>query len=224
MCRCTASRGHGRDRPASAHRYRHRPRNRYGYRYGPHPAEPRLPDLLDTVQPAVAAHCGDCHVGERFGFPAYSARGELHPEESAANYETFLALVSIDAPQQSRLLAKVLPEDAPESLQHAGGPEIDIDDPLYTLLLDWIDVEKGRAVPRLWPAGPNPVAGVCRSPQYWAQTARPPGATVGFEMDKRASSCRPSIPIPFNPLGTPSIFWMDSCVPKTAAVILVTSQ
>ena len=164
----------------------------------------------------MAAHCGDCHVGERFGFSSLQRAGaSFTPEESAANYETFLALVSIDAPQQSRLLAKLLPEDAPESLQHAGGPQIDIDDPLYTLLLDWIDVEKAERCPDCGLQAPTQWLAYVEAPNvYWALDRAPTRSDRGVRDGQARILMQAIDPDTFQPTGDPIDFLDGQLCPE----------
>ena len=75
------------------------------------------------IQPLLVESCGSCHLGDRFSFASLSRAGDHFTEaETAQNYETFLDMVNLDSPESSRILAKILPEDDPRRMPHAGGP------------------------------------------------------------------------------------------------------
>jgi hypothetical protein len=97
----------------------------------------------DHVQPAIAERCASCHVGQRFNITSLSGAPSFDEPSTIANYEAWLLMLSLDHPEASRLLAKILPESDPSSVRHHAGPQIaGTDDPLYTTLRGWIDVEK----------------------------------------------------------------------------------
>lgn len=97
----------------------------------------------DRVQPRLAKQCGSCHSGRRFAFASIQREGsKFTEEETITNYAVFRAMISLDAPEQSRLLAKLLPTTHPVSIPHGGGVLIEQDDATYSLFLEWINTEK----------------------------------------------------------------------------------
>ncbi|GEM_PF-3985365 len=95
----------------------------------------------DQVQPAIAAQCSSCHLGERFGITTLARQGvTFTAAETRSNYEAFLRQISLDAPPSSRLLAKLLPTCHAASLPHAGGNGLVAPgDALHALLITWIE-------------------------------------------------------------------------------------
>ena len=89
----------------------------------------------DAVQPLIKEKCGSCHDGARFGFAG------LGPDVEA-NYQRFLDLVSFDAPEQSRLLAKM-----DGRVTHAGGAIGKAGDAVYDAILAWLREEKKARCP-----------------------------------------------------------------------------
>lgn len=85
--------------------------------------------------------CAGCHTGgERFGFAALGS-------DANASYQRVLDQLSLDTPEQSRLLTKAL--DDP---QHAGGAVLTPTATQYATLLEWARLEKSER----WPAcGPG---------------------------------------------------------------------
>ena len=97
-----------------------------------------------TVQPLLAEQCGSCHLGERFSFASlFQSGATFTAEETLQNYDTFRVMVSLDNPEHSRLLGKILPSTDPASQEHGGGALVTgTSDPIYQSLLQWIEVEK----------------------------------------------------------------------------------
>ncbi len=96
----------------------------------------------DEVQPLLASECSSCHMGERFGMASLKRAGEeFTEEETELNYETFLDMISLDNPPYSRLLAKGLPASEPEHVYHGGGVFFEKSDPIYSTVLEWVEVE-----------------------------------------------------------------------------------
>src|SRR5688572_18417778 len=63
------------------------------------PPPPGLTTFTEDVQPALVEHCAPCHVGRRFGFASLERAGAVFTEdETRRNYETFLEVISLDAP------------------------------------------------------------------------------------------------------------------------------
>ena len=123
------------------------------------------------------------------------------------NYEVMLDLISLDAPEQSRLLAKVLPEDEPASIQHAG-PLLTRDDGLFTLLRDWIEMEQAARCPDCGLAAENTYLAYTRRLLYWALERSRPGPT-GVCATVSKIRLQPSRPKPYGP-GAPIDSWGTS--------------
>jgi hypothetical protein len=101
-----------------------------------------------TIEPLIADKCKSCHLGERFGFASLRRAGAVFtPEETEANYQKFLDMLSLDAPEKSRLLAKALSTDDPDGMPHAGGAVVKKTDAVYKTLLDWVREEKAARCP-----------------------------------------------------------------------------
>jgi hypothetical protein len=131
--------------------------------------------FVDRVQPGLVESCSACHLGDRFAFASLRRAGEkFTDQESAENYETVLDLISLDAPLHSRLLAKVVPEEQPEAIQHAGGRLLEADDPLHTTLVDWILREKEERCPLCGTTAPTQYIAYVDTPNlYWALERAP---------------------------------------------------
>ncbi len=105
------------------------------------------------VQPLVAEKCGSCHMGARFAFASLrNTGGMFSAEETEANYQKFLELISLDAPKASRLLGKM-----DGAVAHAGGALAKAGDPIYDATSAWIEEERlarcadcGLAAPKQW--------------------------------------------------------------------------
>lgn len=97
------------------------------------------------VQPLLESECQSCHLGERFGFSNLVKSGdEFSESDSLLNYETYKLLISLDNPEQSRLLSKILPSTDIRSIPHGGGELITISSPVYQTFLNWIQLEKNN--------------------------------------------------------------------------------
>jgi hypothetical protein len=130
------------------------------------------------------------------------------PEEVVeADYRTFLDLISIDSPTNSRLLAKVLPEDLPQSLQHSGGPLLEQGDPLYTTLLNWIRTERAERCPDCGSETPLQYLAYVDAPNlYWALDRRPIRTDHGLRDGRAKIMLQPIDPATFQPQGEPIDF------------------
>ena len=167
--------------------------------------------FVDEVQPALVDHCAECHLGGRFAFMSLARSGEVFTtEESAENYQTMLDLISLDTPIHSRLLAKVVPEDQPESIQHAGGPFLDPDDETYGLIMDWILLEKEERCPECGPDTPLQYLAYVEAPiLYWALDRAPVRADRGLRDGQARIMLQPIDPESFAPMGEPIDFLGD---------------
>ncbi|WP_223789438.1 hypothetical protein [Marinicella meishanensis] len=95
------------------------------------------------VQPKLTEACSSCHLGQRFGFTTLQrSGGDFTEEDTLLNHENFKSLISLDAPDQSRLLAKVLPTTDSRSIPHAGGELISTSSEIYQSIIRWIQAEK----------------------------------------------------------------------------------
>jgi len=102
----------------------------------------------NSVQPQLAEQCGNCHLGKRFGFASLDQQGTAFTDqETLSNYTTFLPLISLDSPNQSRLLVKTLAQQDERSLTHGGGSLLVESDDLYQTILRWILLEKNLRCP-----------------------------------------------------------------------------
>src|SRR5688500_4132838 len=78
----------------------------------------------DHVQPAIAERCASCHVGQRFNITTLIGAPAFDEPSTIANYEAWVQLVSVDFPEASRVLAKILPDADPNAVRHHAGPQI----------------------------------------------------------------------------------------------------
>ena len=129
----------------------------------------------DVIQPLIAMKCATCHLGDRFAFASLSLAGvSFTEEETQKNYQTFLDMVSLDAPKKSRLLAKVLPATDPNAMTHGGGPQIEEGDPTYNALLAWIEEEKAQKCPDCGSTAAKQYLAYVDQPEvFWAIERRP---------------------------------------------------
>ena len=105
----------------------------------------------DVVQPLLATKCASCHLGQRFAFASLRKAGATFTaEETEANYQRFLDVISLDAPEKSRLLAKMLSTGStadPDGMAHAGGAVASRGDDVFKTALAWIEEEKAARCP-----------------------------------------------------------------------------
>jgi len=103
----------------------------------------------NDVQPKIENQCGDCHLGQRFGFASLEKEGsEFSADETEVNYREFLSLLSLDSSQNSRLFAKTLqgPGNS-HPLKHGGGKSLQESDELFQSINTWIDAEQKERCP-----------------------------------------------------------------------------
>lgn len=164
--------------------------------------------FVDTVQPALVQSCAECHLGDRFGFASLLRAGdEFTEEENASNYDTFFDLLALDAPRQSRLLAKVVPDERPEALQHAAGPQLELTDPLYDTLLDWILLEKEERCADCGASAPIQYLAYVEAPVlYWALERSPFRTDRGMRDGSARIMLQPINPRTFSAQGAPIDF------------------
>ena len=167
----------------------------------------------DTVLPELLENCAQCHLGDRFGFASLQ-----HPDDPfpgafpievvvQANYRIFRHLISIDSPTNSRLLAKVLPEESPQGVQHAGGPLLEAGDALHSILLDWILAEKAERCPTCGPETPRQYLAYVDAPNlYWALDRDPVRSDHGVRDGSARIMLQPIDPATFQPEGEPIDF------------------
>lgn len=162
----------------------------------------------DQVQPLLVENCSSCHLGSRFGFASLQRRGDDFTEaETLANYENMLDLISLDAPTQSRLLAKIIPRDHPKSIEHAGGALVEIDDPIYTTLLQWIQLEKSEKCPDCGLTSTIQYLAYVDAPNlYWALDRTPSRGDHGLRAGQAKIMLQPINPETFSPEGEPIDF------------------
>ena len=146
------------------------------------------------VQPTLAAQCGSCHLGERFGITTLEREGaQFTAQETARNRDAFLRMVSFDYPPSSRLLAKLLPRAHPRQVDHGGGALLSEGDGLYNLLLQWIQAEKVETCPDCGTTSPRSFLAWVEQPrEFWAIPREPDrpdwGLRTGAQIKVRAVS------------------------------------
>lgn len=180
----------------------------------PPPTGPGFEMWRDEVQPALAAACGDCHLGQRFGFASlHRAGAEFTDDETVENYRRFLAMISLDAPEQSRIFAKTVPAEDPRAMPHGGGRVLEVGDATYALLLEWITTEKedrcpecGLTAPRAW------IAYVDQPSLHWAARREPIRADLLLRRGARLM-LQAIDPATLAPMGDPIDFLPESFCP-----------
>ena len=160
------------------------------------------------VEPTLVDSCGGCHLGDRFGFASLRRAGtEFTAEETAQNYETFLDMLSLDAPRHSRILAKVVADSSAEAIGHAGGALVDEDDPVYTTFLDWALIEKQDRCPQCGSDTPTQYLAFVEAPnEYWALDRSPFRIDHGMRDGSARILLQPIDPSTFAPQGEPIDF------------------
>lgn len=143
-----------------------------------------------SVVPALNAKCSGCHTGgERFGFASLGSNADT-------NYARFRDLLSLDVPEQSRLLSKAL--DDPK---HAGGVKLATTDAEYRTLLDWAKLEKSERCPACGPAAPKQYLAYVEAPALnWALAKDPMRADHGLRSRTRIM-LQPLEPATMAPMG-----------------------
>ena len=142
-----------------------------------HDDSPARATWNEKVQPLVAEKCGSCHFGERFGFAGLRKSGETFSvTDSEANYQRFLDLISLDAPEQSRLLAKMS-----NGMTHAAGAVAKPGDAVYDAALSWIREEKAARCVDCGTTAPKQFVAYVESPElHWALADDPIRADHGL--------------------------------------------
>lgn len=172
------------------------------------PPSAGLVSFVENVQPGLVEHCAACHLGDRFGFVSFTRAGEDFTDaETETNYQTFLDMISLDAPEHSRLLAKVVSEDQPEAIEHAGGRLLQTDDEFYLALLDWIETEKSDRCPQCGPQTPVQYLAYVEAPNlYWALERSPFRTDHGMRDGSARILLQPIDPKTFTAQGDPIDF------------------
>lgn len=176
------------------------------------PPPPGLERFAAEVQPRIAAQCGACHLGARFGFTTFERAGEEFTEaETLANYEAAIDLLALDNPAQSRLLAKILPEDHADAIRHAG-PQLDADDledpeGLYQTALSWVRLERDLRCPSCGVEAPRQYLAYVEAPAlYWALERSPSRADYGVRRGDARIMLQPLAPGTLEAVGDPIDF------------------
>jgi hypothetical protein len=170
------------------------------------PSEGRV--RWDTeIQPLIEASCAPCHVGKRFAYASLEREGDAFTDdESAANYRKFVDLLDLDAVAQSRLLAKIVPEDAPEHITHAPGPQVSVGDEVYTALADWAALEKSERCADCGTTADHGWLAYVEQPAiFWALDKNPIRSDRGFRSGARIL-LQPVDPATMTPEGEPVDF------------------
>lgn len=158
-------------------------------------------EFRDVVQPLLVAECGSCHLGRRFAFASLRKAGADYTlAETGTNYETFLDQISLDAPRQSRLLAK-----ATGAIAHGGGAAIVDGDATFTALSGWIETEREERCPDCGLAAPRSFIAYVESPRiHWALSADPFRTDHGLR-GKARILLQPLVPGTLTPMGDPPV-------------------
>lgn len=164
----------------------------------------------ERVQPALAEACGSCHVGPRFAFASLLRAGDAFTAaESAANYDVFYDLLSLDAPGQSRLLAKMLGPDAEGGMAHAAGAVAGPGDAVFDEVAAWIEVEKAFSCADCGTTAEVAWLAVVEQPElFWALAADPFRSDHGLR-DRARILMQPMDPATLQPQGEPVDFLGD---------------
>jgi hypothetical protein len=149
-----------------------------------------------TIQPMIEAKCASCHVGERFAFASLKKAGAtFSAEETEANYQRFLDMIALDAPEQSRLLAKMT-----AAMTHAGGAIATKGDATYATALAWIREEKTARCPDCGMSAKAPLVAWVESPEiHWALSDDPFRTDHGLRTRAHIKA-RPIDPATFAPV------------------------
>ena len=163
-----------------------------------------------VVQPQLAARCGACHVGTRFAFASLVRSGpDFTPQETSENYERFLDLISLDAPEKSRLLAKGLGDGDADGLTHAAGRVLTESDPFYQTLLGWIRLERSERCADCGTEAPVQYLAYVLAPRmFWAFERDPIRDDHGLR-DRARIMLQPLQPGTLTPVGKPIDFLGD---------------
>lgn len=181
----------------------------------PPPTGPGFEMFRDDVQPALVSACGSCHLGRRFAFASlHRAGADFTDDETIENYRTFLALVSLDAPEQSRLLAKTVSDSDPRAMPHGGGRLLTVGDATYSLLRTWIDTEQADRCPGCGLSATRAfVAYVDQPSLHWAARRDPIRADLLLRRGARLM-LQPVDPATLAPNGEPIDFLPESFCPS----------
>lgn len=170
---------------------------------------PGLSTFATEVQPALVEHCAPCHLGRRFGFASLERAGASFTDaETRANYEVFLEVISLDAPDESRLLQKGLGA-ARGGISHAGGSVLETTDAVYATFADWIEEERLDRCPDCGLRSPSSFVAYVEQPRgFWAQDADP--QVLNFGDRSRSTIMMQALePGTLEPMGEPFAFLPD---------------
>lgn len=159
--------------------------------------------FAETVQPLLAERCGDCHLGDRFAFASLARSGTAFTDaDTRANYATWTNLLSLDSPEHSRLLAKILPEGHERAIEHRAGPQVTgEDDELYTKLLAWAEQEKATQCPQCGTSAPAAYIAYVKQPDIFWMLEREPTRTDRGERSGARIMLQPVDPETSEPIG-----------------------
>ena len=142
--------------------------------------------FVDEVEPLLAAECASCHMGDRFSFASIEVDEDGQPTGSRDNYDAFFSMISLDAPEESRLLAKIVPEADERWMPHGGGSLVDVGDETYETLLGWIELEKQERCPNCGLSAPRAWVGYIDQPAiHWGIRRQPERTDRGLRQDAR---------------------------------------
>jgi 3-oxoacyl-[acyl-carrier protein] reductase len=163
------------------------------------------------IQPLIASSCSPCHVGKRFGFASLQKLGtDFSADETEANYQAYVDLLSLDAPASSRLLSKMLSDSTPAGMTHAGGVVGAEGDAMYSKIASWIATEKADRCPACGTTAPSAYVAYVEQPEmFWAFSADPFRSDEGLR-DRARILLQPVDPATSMPAGPPIDFLGDS--------------
>jgi hypothetical protein len=154
-----------------------------------HPPDPSPPPPPNTtafqfyqtqLEPRLFAQCGSCHSGQRFSFFS------LQPQATSVNYEKIFDLISLDRPDASRLIAKILPESDPNSIIHAGRSQFTVSEDFISTARQWINLEKSERCPDCGISASAAYVAYVKAPQrFWAIDRTPKDGSFGVRVGAR---------------------------------------
>ena len=165
----------------------------------------------EKVQPLIAEKCGSCHLGKQFAFASLERSGAtFSASDTETNYQSFVDQISIDLPDKSRLLAKIVGEAHPDGMVHAGGKRVEAGDSTYATLRQWIALEKADRCPTCGAASPSQFIAYVEQPRlFWAIERDPIRADYGVRTRARIMM-QPIDGATMKPKGAPIDFLGDS--------------
>lgn len=165
------------------------------------------------VEPLIAERCGGCHLGTRFNLATLTRSGaSFTAEDSARNRETFVDQISLDNPERSRLLDKILPMSDPASMPHGADARVaDRADPLVIEITAWIDAERAERCPACGQRAPAAWIAYVEQPTIFSMIERAPIRSDRGERRGARIMLRAVDPATLAPRGEPVDFLGGFC-------------